>query len=94
VLAGSVRRRRCDRQRWQQIITTDAIEEHLEKISDEADLPVMTEILIAVRERQGIKDKVFRKLNSDDVIELYDNLLGPVIDRIEAKLRGDIDYWG
>jgi len=57
--------------------------EHLERISREAGLEVMADILGILLNRETVSEGFFHDLVADDVEELYTNFIGPAIDRIE-----------
>lgn len=61
---------------------------HIQQIAEEALLPVMgrTGLLGIVFSRGDVPAERLMKLTADDVGQLYDDLVGPTVDRLEEAL--------
>lgn len=62
------------------------IDEHLDRISKEAGLEVMADILGILYNRETVTHERLLKLTAEDVEDLYDRYVGPAIDDIEDAL--------
>lgn len=62
--------------------------EHLHKICKEAELGVMEDIFVVLRDREAFEDDFLLQLTAEDVTTFYDDFVGPAIDKIEGALEG------
>lgn len=65
---------------------TETVHEHIDRVSDEAALKIMSEILRVVRDRGNVGDAAFERLTRSDVEDFYNSLIAPGIDIIEARM--------
>lgn len=64
----------------------DDIGDHVRRVCHSAGLDVMSALVEVVRERAEIGDSCLAGLSVEVVTEMYESIVGPAVDRLEAAL--------
>lgn len=63
------------------------VAEHIRRITDEAGLRIMEEVLTIIRDREETSDDAFLKLTDTDVWEMYSTYIAPAVDEVENLIE-------
>ncbi len=61
--------------------------DHVKRISEEALLPVVGELLSVVIDREEVHDDLWASMDADDIEDLYDQYVGPMTDRLQREFE-------